>query len=76
MTNVPVTPLYLSPTQQVNHALPIIEAAMPRAYTSYGHGLVSIVDLLARDAVRKNFLKAVSPAIDFGESRVPCHLPR
>src|ERR687891_408786 len=49
MTNWAVFDLWL-PTQQLNHPGPIIAAAFPCAYTSYGFGLVSSVVFDAREA--------------------------
>ena len=50
ITNCAVCALYVVPTQQLNQPGPIIDAALPFAYTSYGFGRVSMVVLLARDA--------------------------
>src|SRR6478735_7872644 len=49
ITNCAVEPLNFAPTQQVNQLGPIIDAASPCAYTSYGLGCVSSVVLLAFD---------------------------
>ena len=75
ITNWAVVALYFAPTQQLNQLGPTIEAACPRAYTSYGFGRVSSLVLLARDVARKKFLYARSPVLAFGESSVPIHLP-
>jgi hypothetical protein len=56
--------VYFLPTQQLNHAGPTIDAALPCAYTSYGFGWVSSVVFDAREAALKNVLYAVSPAIE------------
>ena len=52
ITNCAVELLYLSPTQHVNQPGPIIEPALPSAYTLYGVGRISSVVLLACDAAR------------------------
>ena len=75
ITNCCVTPLYLVPTQQLNQPGPMIDAAPPCEYTSYGAGWFSSEVFDAFDAALKKFLNAVSPAIDCFESRLPIHLP-
>src|ERR1043165_3150831 len=54
-TNWPVAPLYFAPPQQLNQLGPMIDAAWPCAYTSYGFGCVSSVVLLAFETFVKKF---------------------
>src|SRR5438045_4056737 len=56
ITNCAVVALYFVPTQQLNQPGPMIEAAAPVEYTSYGAGWFSSDVLLALDVARKNFL--------------------
>src|SRR2546430_1038792 len=49
ITNCAVEPVYFLPTQQLNQLGPIIDAAWPCAYTSYGFGCVSSVVFDARE---------------------------
>ena len=49
ITNWAVSVEYFLPTQQLNQLGPIIDAAWPCAYTSYGFGCVSSVVFDARE---------------------------